>query len=275
MRAAHPDASDGLPLPHIETCRTGSDSLIETDRDHERLRPVTSDGGPNLEEQLRPPTKGTDQGLRRVRQAAASATVMSMTRNMVSASVPQGISHSFKSKVGRTTETVTRGRSSRKRDVLRSSLQKEESRYEVARRSTSATQQRTNGVGRSRNCRWLRGILSGWLRRAPTWWDELIPGWARLNIFAHGDLEDLELTYRSTTGRGSIGPAGETEEAWRTTLAALAGVLIEFVDGDPKMLPHLQRGVLIPLEFELMAADALTAFELLRCTRAALRSSIA
>ena len=105
--------------------------------------------------------------------------------------------------------------------------------------------------------------------------DELIPGWARLNIFAHGDLEDLELTYRSTTGSGSIGPAGETEEAWRTTLAALAGVLIEFVDGDPKMLSHLQRGVLIPLEFELMAADALTAFELLRCTRAALRSSIA
>jgi hypothetical protein len=104
---------------------------------------------------------------------------------------------------------------------------------------------------------------------------ELVPGWARLNGFAHGGLEALELARESTTPDRSTSWVDSAEEAWDETLRALAGLLIELVDGDPEVLSHLQHHILVRLEFELKGRADLTACELLRCTRDALSSNIA
>jgi hypothetical protein len=58
-------------------------------------------------------------------------------------------------------------------------------------------------------------------------------------------------------------------------LRFIAAELMEVVSGRSEMLLNVQRDILVPLENELMAKGDLTASELVRSTRAALRSNIA
>jgi hypothetical protein len=106
--------------------------------------------------------------------------------------------------------------------------------------------------------------------------DEIVPGWARLNNLAHGDLQSLRQARRSFIATSSAA-LDWTETTWRNAERVLANELLEFVENDPDVLTRVQRTVLVPLEFELMRAEAergLTAFELVQSTRTALRSSI-
>jgi hypothetical protein len=50
--------------------------------------------------------------------------------------------------------------------------------------------------------------------------------------------------------------------------------LLEVVGDSAEALAQLQRGVLVPLELQLICQDKLTVSEVVRCTEAALRSSI-
>ena len=103
---------------------------------------------------------------------------------------------------------------------------------------------------------------------------DIVPGWAWLNTFAHGDLRSLQRARQPQV----IGPSAlvsePAAEEWSIARCVLADELLELVDGDPEMLGHVQESVLVPLEFLLMHEEDLTAFELVQFTRAALRSSI-
>ena len=102
---------------------------------------------------------------------------------------------------------------------------------------------------------------------------DIVPGWAWLNTFAHGDLRSLRRARRPQV----IGPSAAVSppaEEWGIARQVLADELLELVAGDSEMLAHLQEIVLVPLEFLLMHEEDLTAFELVQFTRAALRSSI-
>lgn len=101
-----------------------------------------------------------------------------------------------------------------------------------------------------------------------------VPSWARLNFLAHGDLRGLRLTRRLALARRSTTLADLTEESWGSAESVLARELIDLVGNDPGLLADVQRRVLVPLEFQLMQQESLTAFELVQFTRAALRSSI-
>jgi hypothetical protein len=119
----------------------------------------------------------------------------------------------------------------------------------------------------------LSGDYADHLRRCSA----VVPGWARLNSFAHGDLERLRQVERAFTAPRSAAVADWIEETWRTAQQVLANELLELVDNDPEMLSRLQHTVLVPLELQLMHTEAesgLTAFELVQSTRAALRSTI-
>ena len=101
-----------------------------------------------------------------------------------------------------------------------------------------------------------------------------VPGWAKLNQFAHGDIETLRRARRPLSARQPATFADPPEDAWRTAHELLAGDIIEHVGSDPWLLLHLQRNVLVPLELELMYEGDLTAFELVHMTRSALRSTL-
>jgi hypothetical protein len=101
-----------------------------------------------------------------------------------------------------------------------------------------------------------------------------VPGWGQLNAFAHGDLDHLQRVRQPVAERKLARIAEGSEEAWGSALQVLAGELMDLVEGDPRVLSLVQRSVLVPLEFELMAEDDLTPFDLVQFTRAALRSSI-
>ncbi|HWD51441.1 MAG TPA: hypothetical protein VG412_03510 [Acidimicrobiales bacterium] len=103
---------------------------------------------------------------------------------------------------------------------------------------------------------------------------DMVPGWARLNAFAHGDLEKLRRARRSPVVRPPAMTADPAAEEWVIAHRILADELLELVDGDAELLGHVQESVLVPLEFVLMHEDDLTAFDLVQFTRAALRSSI-
>ena len=116
----------------------------------------------------------------------------------------------------------------------------------------------------------LSGDYSNQLRRH----SDPVPGWARLNSLAHGDIETLRRTRGPISAKKPSIVVTRTDEAWRSALRVLSGELIELVDGDSAFLSRLQRCVLVPLEFQLMHEGDLTAFELVQFTRAALRSCI-
>jgi hypothetical protein len=119
----------------------------------------------------------------------------------------------------------------------------------------------------------LSGYYADHLRRR----SDAVPGWARLNSFAHGDLEILRRVRRPFATPSCAAFADWPEETWRIAEGVLASEVLEIVANDGEVLSRLQQTVLVPLELRLMDTEAergLTAFELVRFTRAALRSTI-
>jgi hypothetical protein len=102
----------------------------------------------------------------------------------------------------------------------------------------------------------------------------VVPGWGRLTAFAHGDLDDLKRVRQPLVERKPARIAESTEEAWRIALQVLAEELMDLVNGDSRFFSLVQRNVLVPLEFELMAEEDLTPLDLVQFTRAALRYCI-
>lgn len=118
-------------------------------------------------------------------------------------------------------------------------------------------------------------FLSGTFAQAMRIHGDAIPGWARLNVFAHGDLAIIE----GLQGSDSAMAAPEIDEdiAWWSAQRALTAELVGLVDGDAELLGHVQRAVLVPLEFRLIQRETehgLTARDLFEATRAALQSNI-
>jgi hypothetical protein len=106
--------------------------------------------------------------------------------------------------------------------------------------------------------------------------EEVVPGWARLNVFAHGDLREIRQIRDPLLLRSEV-IADQCEATWTAARRVLAAELLQLVDNDPEMLTRVQRAVLVPLELELIEAEAasqLTASDLVRSTRAAFRSSM-
>jgi hypothetical protein len=103
---------------------------------------------------------------------------------------------------------------------------------------------------------------------------DMVPGWARLNTFAHGDLRSVRRARRPQMIRPPSAIVDPAAEEWIIAQQLLADELLELVDGDAEMLAYVQESVLVPLEFHLMQEDGLTAFDLVQFTRAALRSCI-
>jgi hypothetical protein len=120
----------------------------------------------------------------------------------------------------------------------------------------------------------LSGEYANHLRRHR----DAVPGWARLNRLAHGDLSNLQQCRRPFAATKSAAFADWPEESWRRAQQLLASELLDLVDNDPDKLSHVQRSVLVPLELRMIQIDrerALTASELVQSTRSAVRSSIA
>jgi hypothetical protein len=101
-----------------------------------------------------------------------------------------------------------------------------------------------------------------------------VPGWAQLNLLAHGDLQIIRRTRRPSATTRLATFADRADHTWTSALRMLARELFQMVEGDPEMLSSVQRRVLVPLELELMHESDLTAYELVQFTRAALNSSI-
>jgi len=103
-----------------------------------------------------------------------------------------------------------------------------------------------------------------------------VPGWARLNRLAHGDLASLHQCRRPLATAKSAAFADWPEESWRRAQQLLATELLKLVDNDPDKLSQVQRSVLVPLELRLIHVEeerSLTALELVQSTRSALRST--
>lgn len=137
----------------------------------------------------------------------------------------------------------------------------------------------------------LSGRILTYLRRAGC----PVPGWARLNAFAHGDFHRIQQVRRTCDANPGLpnGWQGEVwavpdpledswraglleEDAWRRAERVLVDEILALADGDLEKLHCIQRRTLVPLELRLIemeAREGLTAFDLVRCTRAALRSS--
>lgn len=120
------------------------------------------------------------------------------------------------------------------------------------------------------------------------------PGWAWLNAFAHGDLGCIRQVRRLCTEElaaladaqeeawtvsdpleNSGREAAVKQEAWRSAERVLADELLELVDDDNEILRRIQACALLSLELQLLDSkgrDALSLFELVQSTRAALRS---
>lgn len=118
-------------------------------------------------------------------------------------------------------------------------------------------------------------FLSGTFAREMRVHGDAVPGWARLNLFAHGELAVIEGLHRSD----GLTPAleAEDEDSWWSAQRALAAELVGLVDGDADLLGRIQQKVLVPLELRLIQVEAvqgLTARDLVQATRAALRSNI-
>ena len=104
---------------------------------------------------------------------------------------------------------------------------------------------------------------------------DAVPGWAYLNMIAHGDLRSLHQTRRAPgRANSSMAVADLSEETWRNAQRTLATELLELVNDDPQMLARVQQRFLVPLELQLMNTETgsnVTVSELLQFTRAAFR----
>jgi len=121
----------------------------------------------------------------------------------------------------------------------------------------------------------IEAFLAGSYEKQLRRYGEYVPTWARLNAFAHGDLESLQQLRRAPVSRNSGWLLDSSQQPWHSANRILATELLEVVDGDVRTLQRLQIGVLIPLERWLMRSESeLGAVGLVQITRAALRSSI-
>jgi len=118
--------------------------------------------------------------------------------------------------------------------------------------------------------------LSGTYEENLRYHRDSVPGWVRLNVLAHGDLERLHQVRRSSTNGDLVGSFRPTEGGWEQAQRILAAELLDAVGADSMVLSRVQLGVLVPLELRLMRfAGELRAYELVQITRAALRLTIA
>jgi hypothetical protein len=119
----------------------------------------------------------------------------------------------------------------------------------------------------------LSGDYANHLRRRR----DIIPGWARLNTLAHGDLESVRHVGQPFAGTMPARFADWSEKTWKIAERVLAKEVLDLVDNNSGTLLRAQHTVLVPLELQLMRTEAesgLTALEVVQSTRAALRSSI-
>jgi hypothetical protein len=112
----------------------------------------------------------------------------------------------------------------------------------------------------------LSGTLVDFLveRRAP------IPAWAWVNVLAHGDL--AMITARDTRRVTRRLPPRDPNVRFAAAEILLIAEVHAAVHDDPDALSALQRGALVPLEFELMARTAdtpCTPTDLVRAIRVA------
>jgi hypothetical protein len=102
-----------------------------------------------------------------------------------------------------------------------------------------------------------------------------VSGWARLNSFAHGDLEQLLEVHRLLTSRFPVVGMDCHQQAWVNANRILARDILRIVGRDDELLSILQRAILVPLELQLIRLEAergLTEYELVDSVRVALRS---
>jgi hypothetical protein len=120
------------------------------------------------------------------------------------------------------------------------------------------------------------------------------PAWAWLNALAHGDLDCIRRVRKMCTEESAALADAQEEawavsdpledswrevamrrEAWRSAERVLADELLELVEDDSEMLRRIQASAILPLELQIFDSegrDALSPFELVQSTRAALRS---
>ena len=120
------------------------------------------------------------------------------------------------------------------------------------------------------------------------------PAWAWLNALAHGDLDCIRRVRKVCTKESAAlsdlqeeawtvsDPLEDSwrevamrQEDWRSAERVLTDELLELVEDDSEMLRRIQESALLPLELQMLdpeGRDALSPFELVQSTRAALRS---
>ena len=69
------------------------------------------------------------------------------------------------------------------------------------------------------------------------------PPWSWMNLLAHGTMDEIRLA----------ADAIQDAEGWRMAQAYVAGEMVEAIDGGRTTLRQLQRGVLVPLELDVLA----------------------
>jgi hypothetical protein len=121
-----------------------------------------------------------------------------------------------------------------------------------------------------------------------------IPGWAWLNVFAHGDLRRIRYARHSCSAHEAEILSWQEEvwivrdpiedfwreanralETWWSAERILADEILELVDEDDEALSLVQQRALVPLELRWLNAredEAPSPYELVQSTRAALRS---
>jgi hypothetical protein len=107
--------------------------------------------------------------------------------------------------------------------------------------------------------------------------EQRVPGWARLNTFAHGDLKHLREFHRFLGTRFPALGVEWHEEPWVNAQRLVANDILGIVGENRHVLSRLQRVILIPLELELIRTESacgLTEYELVHSVRVALRSCI-
>ena len=110
--------------------------------------------------------------------------------------------------------------------------------------------------------RWERGLvaeceafLSGHYAQNPGDNDWCAPGWARLNVLAHGSDADVATL-------AANGGQPWDNSAWPQALAFLAQELLSEATRQGRPLPDLQRSTLVPLELDLLEPSEPSCVEL-------------
>lgn len=101
-----------------------------------------------------------------------------------------------------------------------------------------------------------------------------IPGWSRLNLLAHGDLDRIR-TLEQETASSDPRARGHYDRTWTDVQGLLARQLLTLVGDDPAALARIQQTMLVPLELRLIgqpSGSELSAHELVRAAQNVLPS---